>query len=256
MEDFLDYIKDLEQGDTGGVSIDELAPESDGKTESGITYDPAKDPEYMVEAQADQARRLQEQRLKEAKRGERIAQWSRTLENPSNATFEDFMESGFSQSNDSEKGFNSDVAYLRKNNMFGSDGKAFGLEGGTAYDAKGESRRKTDRVASNRKEVRGPYDDEIESGDEEFSGDPAWDDMATSLSAKYGEASPKADAESIFRNVARTVRDIILKATDKRHAIIFGDPGVGKCMAANSKIRISVDDDIFAELEDYLKNLK
>lgn len=52
-----------------------------------------------------------------------------------------------------------------------------------------------------------------------------------------------SDADFIFRDMENTVKAVILGYADKRHALIAGDPGVGKCMAYDQKITIQVPDD-------------
>lgn len=50
------------------------------------------------------------------------------------------------------------------------------------------------------------------------------------------------DADFIFRDMENIVKAVILGHADKRHALIAGDPGVGKCMDASELITIQVPD--------------
>lgn len=48
------------------------------------------------------------------------------------------------------------------------------------------------------------------------------------------------DADFIFKDMENIVKAVILGHADKRHALIAGDPGVGKCMDASELITIQV----------------
>ena len=50
------------------------------------------------------------------------------------------------------------------------------------------------------------------------------------------------DADFVFRDMENIVKAVILGHADKRHALIAGDPGVGKCMDASESITIQVPD--------------
>jgi len=50
------------------------------------------------------------------------------------------------------------------------------------------------------------------------------------------------DADFVFRDMENVVKAVILGHADKRHALIAGDPGVGKCMDASELITIQVPD--------------
>ena len=50
------------------------------------------------------------------------------------------------------------------------------------------------------------------------------------------------DADFIFKDMENIVKAVILGHADKRHALIAGDPGVGKCMDASELITIQVPD--------------
>ena len=51
------------------------------------------------------------------------------------------------------------------------------------------------------------------------------------------------DSDFVFRDMENIVKAVILGHAEKRHALIAGDPGVGKCMAYDQKITIQVPDD-------------
>ena len=75
-------------------------------------------------------------------------------------------------------------------------------------------------------------------------------------SSKMGEAPSEAlaalmdedateiasDADFVFKDMENIVKAVILGHADKRHALIAGDPGVGKCMDASELITIQVPD--------------
>lgn len=51
-----------------------------------------------------------------------------------------------------------------------------------------------------------------------------------------------SDADFVFKDMENIVKAVILGHADKRHALIAGDPGVGKCMDASELITIQVPD--------------
>ena len=50
------------------------------------------------------------------------------------------------------------------------------------------------------------------------------------------------DADFIFKDMENIVKAVILGHADKRHALIAGDPGVGKCMDTSELITVQVPD--------------
>lgn len=68
---------------------------------------------------------------------------------------------------------------------------------------------------------------------------------SAALAALMGEDATEisSDADFVFRDMKNTVKSVILGYAEKRHALIAGDPGVGKCMAYDQKITIQVPDD-------------
>ena len=50
------------------------------------------------------------------------------------------------------------------------------------------------------------------------------------------------DADFIFKDMENIVKSVVLGHADKRHALIAGDPGVGKCHHKDELITIHVPD--------------
>lgn len=199
MNDFLEYLKDLESGNTD-VAPSDLAPEIDRPiTASGSEYDETNDKELINES-------IKLIRLYEASRSERIVQYSNTTDNPS---YEDFMNSKFGDPKDTETGFNRDFTWLKNKGYIGTN-TSFKNSGGTSYNDNLKSK-KSGPYERNENYVPGNYADQVDF-----------------LSNEYGEAELKGSADEMFQDVVNVVKNIILKKTDKIHGIIFGDPGVGK----------------------------
>ena len=51
-----------------------------------------------------------------------------------------------------------------------------------------------------------------------------------------------SDADFVFKDMENIVKAVILGHADKRHALIAGDPGVGKCMDTSELITVQVPD--------------
>jgi len=219
MNDFLKYLKDLEQGKTD-VTPDELAPEPDPVSIVGTEYDETKDPEIKREASLNKEIRLQEAvRLYEEKRGERISRYLATTDNPS---YDGYMNSEFSKPEDTEKGYNSDVRYFQKQGMNFRKGDKFGASGGKGY----QDEAGTHKTAAQKKQAKsGPYEaDRPENY--ELSGEYA--KHVSALSQQYGTVNIRGSADEMFQDVFNIVKNIITRKTDKKHGLIYGDPGVGK----------------------------
>jgi len=203
MSDFIEFISDVEQGGAP-VSADVLAPDCDGTTESGFVYDETKDPEMIRESYLANMQR----RLQEAKRGDLVNAYANNVENP---TYEGFMKSEWAHPNCTKEQFDKDISWLTNKGYIGT-GKQFSTLG-KSYGAGGSSKEK---------KAIGPYerDENYEAGE--------YSKQAEGLFSKYGEASLKGSAEETFQDIYNVVKNIILKKTDKTHAIIYGDPGIGK----------------------------
>jgi len=223
MNDFLQYALDVMNKKAGDVGLDDLAPEpteETAKLASGAPYIAQKDPEILDEALQNRKIRLA---LREARRGDRVAAYANAMHHmKKKPTYEDYMDSEFSAPNDSEKGFKSDLAWLTKEGFIGTD-KKFNVSGGKGYAGHGG-------LKTSKQGPVGPY--EIDRPEEYEAGD--YSKQVDALSSKYGAASIKTTAEEMFQDVFNVVKNIILRRTDKRHAIVYGDPGIGKTYEVTS----------------------
>jgi hypothetical protein len=220
MSDFLQYIQDVEDG-IATVGPDALAPPIKvPRTSSGAIYDERKDPEMNEDSNV----------LKETRLIDRISRYIRETDNPN---YDDYMNSDFSKPRDKEASFEKELKQLER-------------LGGNPPPRRGEG---SDSKKS--RSFGGPYDAEreLDTGvNEEYS------QIFQDLHNKYGEASGRDTAEEMFQDLVNVVRNIVLRRSDpKRHALIYGDPGVGKCIAPETKIRIKVEDEVSEKLSQFLK---
>jgi len=208
MNDFLEYLKDLEQGGSP-VTPDELAPEpTEPTTATGTIYDERKDPEVRREALANREAQMQ---LREAKRGDMIAAYANNTDNP---TFKGFMASEWAHPGTTEATFKKDLTWLEGHGYIGGDKQFSTL--GKGYATGGEV-----KAAKGSKQA-GPYERPEVYEEGEYA------KQALDLTTKYGNASVKGTAEETFQEIHNMCKNTILRKTDKRHVIVYGDPGIGK----------------------------
>lgn len=220
MSDFLRYIQDVEDG-VATVGPDALAPPIKvPRTSSGVVYDERKDPEMNEESTV----------LKEGRLIDRISRYIRETDDPN---YDDYMSSSFSKPKDKETSFEKELKQLER-------------LGGNPPPRRGE-----ESESKKSRSFGGPYDMERDFDtdvNEEYS------QIFQELHNKYGEASGRDTAEEMFQDLVNVVRNIVLRRSDpKRHALIYGDPGVGKCVAPETKIRIKVENEVSEKLLQFLK---
>jgi hypothetical protein len=235
MADFLDYVKDLEQG-RDDISPEDLAPEP-----TTTAYNEEKDPEM--------------ERIEEAiKKWDRSARLTEALADDiryyvasePNPTYDGFMESQWANNKMTAERFVKDLKYLINHGVTPGSGKMdAGVSQKGAYG--GESNTHGARKSAAKNEASGPY--ELDRGDLDLSGDMSKE--LAGLVSSYGDKSLKGDADEMFQDMQNIVRNIILQLSDKRHAVVYGDPGVGKCIYKDTLLTIQVEDNIAKELESF-----
>lgn len=81
---------------------------------------------------------------------------------------------------------------------------------------------------------------------ENLEADPLLDKFLSSIDA---ETEVTESADMMFKDMTNIVKNIILSRSDKRHALIYGDPGIGKCLEGSTKLKIRADKSIIDELK-------
>lgn len=64
------------------------------------------------------------------------------------------------------------------------------------------------------------------------------DELDAFLSSMDINAEVEETADMMFTDMTNIVKNIILARSDKKHALIYGDPGIGKCLDGSTKIVI------------------
>ena len=211
MGDFLDYAKDIEKGQTD-VTPDDLAPEP-----QNTNYDENKDPEMIKEMQEMDLSFIS---LREARTGPgtNIPIFVKKNAKSGDFSYAAFNASGLNNTNIDEDKY-SEWWYFLKDKR----GVPLPEVGGpppkqgrkSKYESSGEGRTKTGG---------GIYDED------KFGADnmPKISKDLSGIAQQYGDAELKGSAEEMFQEMQDIVKNIILMRSDKRHALIFGDPGIGK----------------------------
>lgn len=106
------------------------------------------------------------------------------------------------------------------------------------YDADKDPERKIKEAT--KKPVIPPKPDAPLYGGSSHAGEAPSEALAALMNADATEIAN--DADFVFRDMENIVKAVILGHADKRHALIAGDPGVGKCMDASESITIQVPD--------------
>lgn len=106
------------------------------------------------------------------------------------------------------------------------------------YDASKDPERKIKEAT--KKPVIPPKPDAPLYGGSSHAGEAPSEALAALMNADATEIAN--DADFVFKDMENIVKAVILGHADKRHALIAGDPGVGKCMDASELITIQVPD--------------
>ena len=201
-EFFKDMLDDLVSGQKIPIeAVEEVAPTDAEQVE----YDPDSDPELMRES-------LQHKKmLREAgQKGKFIQEF---LETSKDASWEAFQKSGLAKKlGMTEPDYIHWVNVMLNKNGVQPLANNYPMKTGrrSQYDQSG---------AGVSKKAVGPYEkpDTYEAG--------AYAKQVAGLTNEFGDASSKGTAEEMFQDVQNVVRNIILRKTDKRHGLIYGDPG-------------------------------
>jgi hypothetical protein len=234
--DYLDYITDLEKGQTD-ISPDDLAPEPEANMD-GIPYVEDKDPELKrIEEENRKKWGALNTRLIESIADDEAAYIASTK----NPTYEGFMNSDWGNAKVTPERWKKDSTWILKRTQAGTGEMVTGTgQKSKAYAETGESKIR-------KQGTPGPYDE-----DREYSDSGEMSSLLSNLVTTYGQGELKGTADEMFQDMQNIVKNIILRRSDKRHACIYGDSGVGKCVSSRTKIRIQVEDHIKNDLEAYL----
>jgi hypothetical protein len=215
---FLDLVKDMEKKVDVGDAIEQLAPNpEENATMDGVEYDEEDDPEIerIVESERNKWDNFGTHLVESIASDE--SAYIASTEHP---TYKGFMSSEWGNSKVDEARWDRDSAYILKRTKAGSGQMIANVVKG----AKGKSYAEGGAVKTKNGPV-GPYETDRGNFDDADE-DPS--KALAGLSGQYAEASIKGDAEEMFIDMQNIVKNIILGRSDKRHAIIYGDPGIGK----------------------------
>jgi hypothetical protein len=212
MNDYLDFITDLEKGTTT-VSPEDLAPELKSEAD-GLLYSEEKDPE--IERVEEKLRKVwhKGKKLTEAIADDEAAYIASTQ----NPTYEGFMNSNWGNAKVTPERWKKDSTWILKRAKAGSGEMVAGT------GSKSAAYTETGGVKQRKEGTPGPYDEERET----YKDDGKMSDLLSNLVAEHSTGSLKGSADEMFQDMQNIVKNIILRRSDKRHALIWGDPGVGK----------------------------
>lgn len=210
----LELLKDMEAGETD-VTPEDISPDLDQNIlADGIPYSQKKDPEVngtLAESRNKRARRIQEGKNDE------ILSFLQTAEDGS---YESFKNSEFFERATNRDGTTvSKSDYVRAVNYLVSGGKI------------DRNELPPNTTTSNRDSgSANAYEDKHSSDIYTREPDAYGDEPSSTLKGwnKYADESASITAEETFEDMAAIVKEIVTGVADKRHALIAGDPGIGK----------------------------
>jgi hypothetical protein len=215
MNDYLEYILDLEQGKTN-IAPDELAPEPKEPLIDGIPYDEEKDPEIE---KIEEKNRLKWGHRKPKLRESIADDEAAYIASTKNPTYEGFMNSEWGNAKVTPERWKKDSTWILKRTAAGTGEMVAGTGAKSAVYAAG-----TGEVKQSKKDsAPGPYEEERDYGDD-FENDNEVLGILSGLESKYADADLKGSADEMFQDMQNIVKNIILRRSDKRHALIWGDP--------------------------------
>ena len=236
----LELLKDMEAGETDATPED-ISPDLDQNVlADGIPYSQKKDPEVngtLAESRKNRARRIQE-----GKNDEILS----FLQTADDGSYESFKNSEFFERATNRDGTTvSKSDYVRAVNYLVSGGKI------------DRNELPPNTTTSNRDSgSANAYEDKHSSDIYTREPDAYGDEPSSTLKGwnKYADESASITAEETFEDMAAIVKEIVTGVADKRHALIAGDPGIGKCTADSEKIKIKIDDLYYDELLKFVES--
>lgn len=210
----LELLKDMEAGETD-VTPEDISPDLDQNVlADGIPYLQKKDPEVngtLTESRKNRARRIQE-----GKNDEILS----FLQTADDGSYESFKNSEFFERATNRDGTTvSKSDYVRAVNYLVSGGKI------------DRNELPPNTTTSNRDSgSANAYEDKHSSDIYTREPDAYGDEPSSTLKGwnKYADESASITAEETFEDMAAIVKEIVTGVADKRHALIAGDPGIGK----------------------------
>lgn len=238
----LEAVKDIEKNGEIAISLSEIAPEG-GAEIAGVPYSPEEDPEMKsAESAPLKERRLTryQRRLQESKDTELLD----FLKNSEDGSFEAFRDSEQYQNIQwNIQQYKDGIARLKRNGLITEEELPEGIPtkkpGQTYSHSGGEPKSSGGSIYS-----REGWEPKEKSS------------MFSDLETKYSVSNSRPGSEHLFEEMENIITDIALGRSDKRHALIAGDPGIGKCAFHDEKISISLDDIYAKEFEEWLAQQK
>src|SRR5574344_1177347 len=240
----LELIKDIENNRTN-VSPEEIAPDVDeDEILPGIRYDSSKDPEA---GGGDDSTGLNESTRLTEGYDDDFKDW---LSSTDDGSFEDFQNSDSYENIGkrpwTQQQYKDAISRIRRSDP------TFDLPAGIS--------------GKNKRDVRAYSRDKSRFEDKPVSNGSVYeiDDFSEHKMSKatqamvdeYSDADPTPTAEETFEEMGSIIKDIILGQSDKRHALIAGDPGIGKSTSYDEKIKISIGSIYANQFEKWLSSGK
>ena len=209
----LDLIKDIENDDTN-VSPEDIAPSIENKPISGIEYDSSKDPE-----------RIRESILREKENN--LALFKQWFESTNDGSYEAYKNSEYY-----EKIGNQPWDYDHYLQNIAKVKREYpDLEFPPKTPLRGTA------SSINAYSDRSSEDGSIYSrAGHEIDIDDISDNLKQWVD-EYSDASPNISVQEIFEEMCEIVKNICVGRSDKRHALLAGDPGIGKTYTVQETIR-------------------
>lgn len=211
----LDLIKDIESGKNQDIMPDTIAPNvSQDNIASGVEYNSVEDLETKKNITVPITESTK--KLTEANSLRNIV--LSFLENTDDGSFEAFRKSpDYSQaikrdgSHFTKEDYISYIKFFIKNNMIDN------LPPNSPTSS-----------LSNNAYLDNSDDNSIYNRGEDFDSTKPESSLVADWEANYAEEQPVISDDEMFEDMAATVKEIIIGTADKRHALVAGDPGVGK----------------------------
>lgn len=215
----LELLKDIEKDNTE-VSPEDIAPEIENRPVAGVVYDSSEDPEIH----RNDTKELNESVLREKENN--LALFRQWFESTDDGSYEAYKNSEYY-----EKIGNQPWDYAHYISNIGKVKREYpDLEFPPKTPIRG--------TASSTNAYSGDSDDGSIYSRAGHEIDPdAMSDTLKQWVQDYAEVSSDVTVDEIFEEVEAIVKNICIGRSDKRHALIAGDPGIGKTYTVKKVIK-------------------
>jgi hypothetical protein len=241
MSDFIEQAKDLEQGQDA-VPVDYLV-QTYNDPDPALAYDSRFDPEADSDVTVPLNERLEHKRfrLREAKKDH-----FKKFFNDSKITdksYESFQKSKYGH----------EKINLQDYKWHLDHPDVIDLDPGLANDIKAEQGLLKEKDSGGYRRSAGSgggRSAKVDEWESAYGAPPEGhelSDRSKKFAEKYHNANPRGvegGADVVFRNVYNIVKNICLRKSLVRHAVIYGDPGIGKCLGKDTLVTVQVPDNV------------